>query len=73
MITASTCEELAIQYRSLSQASGISADRAFVLKNIARSFAGLATQLDRLAALAREEARSKTTPQLTTSPVSGGL
>ncbi|MCC8961490.1 hypothetical protein H8A95_03935 [Bradyrhizobium sp. Pear76] len=56
MMTAAQCDQFAGQYRSLSQAGGISKDREFVLKNIARSFKGLASQLDRLAALARDEA-----------------
>lgn len=58
MITAASCEELANHYKVLSQASGISVNRVSVLKNIARSFTGLATQLDRLTALARDEARA---------------
>lgn len=59
MITAAKCQELANHYKALSQASGTSADRAFIMKNIARSFSSLATQLDRLAALTRDEARRK--------------
>ena len=63
MIDAAKCEELANQYKVLSQASGVSAERAFLLKNIARSLTGVASQLDRLAALTRDEA-SVTPPQL---------
>ncbi|WP_082905858.1 hypothetical protein [Bradyrhizobium centrolobii] len=59
MITAAGCQELANQYKALSQASSNSVERAFLLKNIARSFTGLATQLDRLAALTRDEAKGK--------------
>ncbi|MGY4475829.1 hypothetical protein [Bradyrhizobium sp. USDA 3364] len=55
MMTAAQCEEFAEQYKELSRAGGISRDREFVLKNIARSFKGLASQLDRLATLARDE------------------
>ena len=55
MIDAAKCEELANHYKVLSQASGVSADRAFLLKNIARSLTGVASQLDRLAALTRDE------------------
>jgi hypothetical protein len=55
MVTAAQCLELAQRYRTLSQTSGISEDRAFMMKNIARSFAGLAGQLDRLDALKRDE------------------
>lgn len=55
MITAAQCLEMAHRYRALSQKSGISQDRAFIMKNIARTFAGLAGQLDRLDALTRDE------------------
>ncbi|MET4719967.1 hypothetical protein JEY40_30265 [Bradyrhizobium japonicum] len=47
--------EHAEHYKRLSGASGISKDCAAVLKNIARSFVGLAGQLDRLASLERNE------------------
>ena len=63
MIDAAKCEELANHYKVLSQAAGVSAERAFLLKNIARSLTGVASQLDRLAALTRDEARV-TPPQL---------
>jgi hypothetical protein len=56
MMTAALCEEFANQYKRLSQVGGISKDREFTLKLIARSFKGLASQLDRLAVLARNEA-----------------
>ena len=55
MITSEKCIELASHYRTLSQAFGTSIDRAFLMKNIARSFRGLAGQLDRLDALTRAE------------------
>ena len=55
MLTAAQCETLASKYRELSQAQNISKNRAGILKNIARSYAGLASQLDRLAANIREE------------------
>jgi hypothetical protein len=42
-------------YKRLSCASGISKDRATALRNIARTYVGLAGQLDRLASLARDE------------------
>ena len=51
MNTALRCQELADHYKSLSQLPSIPRDRAFLLKNIARSFTGLSGQLDRLAAL----------------------
>ena len=57
MMTAAQFQELADHYKALSQTPGISTDRAFILKNIARSLAGLASQLDRLAALMRDEAK----------------
>jgi hypothetical protein len=57
MITAAQCEEFADYYKRLSQAEGISKNRETALKNIARSFKGLAGQLDRLAAFGRDEVR----------------
>ena len=57
MMTAAQCQELANHYKSLSQLPGISTDRAFILKNIARSLVGLSSQLDRLAVLMRNEAK----------------
>jgi hypothetical protein len=57
MTTAAQCRELANHYKALSQTPGVSTDRAFILKNIARSLAGLASQMDRLAALMRDEAK----------------
>jgi len=58
MITAAACKELADQYNALSRVAGTTPSRASVLKNIARSFTGLSTQLDRLAALTRDDAKS---------------
>ena len=57
VMTAVQCQELANHYKALAREASISNDRAFVLKNIARSFAGLASQLDRLAALMRDEGK----------------
>ncbi|MCS3895593.1 hypothetical protein M2171_004726 [Bradyrhizobium japonicum USDA 38] len=57
VINIAECRELADHYKGLSGASGISKARAAVLKNIARTFVGLAGQLDRLASLARNEQR----------------
>lgn len=57
VMTAGECQELANHYKALAREASISDDRAFILKNIARSFTGLATQLDRLAALKRDELR----------------
>lgn len=59
MITPAACQEAAEHYKALSRVPGISAARMSLLKNIARSFAGLATQLDRLAALTRDEGRRR--------------
>jgi hypothetical protein len=55
MITAARCKELAKHYKALSSNPDISGSRAFVLRNIAKSFAGSAGQLDRLEALTRDE------------------
>ncbi|APG13808.1 hypothetical protein BKD09_36205 [Bradyrhizobium japonicum] len=57
LINIAECREHADHYKRLSGASGISKDRAAVLKNIARTYVGLAGQLDRLASLARNEQR----------------
>jgi hypothetical protein len=57
LINSAECQEHADHYKRLSGAGGISKDRAAVLKNIARSYVGLAGQLDRLASLARKEQR----------------
>lgn len=58
-MTAVECQELAKHYKALAQEASISTDRAFILKNIARSFTGLASQLDRLAALVRDEGKQR--------------
>jgi hypothetical protein len=65
MMTPAQCEELADHYKNLSQAEGITDFRQTALKNIARGFRGLAGQLDRLAAIGRDEARRS--PQLAAS------
>jgi hypothetical protein len=57
VINIAECQEHADLYKRLSGASGISKDRVAVLKNIARTYVGLAGQLDRLASLARNEQR----------------
>jgi len=57
VINIAECREHADRYKRLSGASGISKDRAAVMRNIARTFVGLAGQLDRLASLARTEQR----------------
>jgi hypothetical protein len=55
MVTAAQCQTLASQYKAMAQATLVSESRALMLKNIARSFTGLATQLDRLAANIRDD------------------
>jgi hypothetical protein len=55
MISASSCQEFAKHLKALSQEPGISDNRAFLLKNIAKTCTGLSSQLDRLAELARKE------------------
>lgn len=57
MFDAARCQELAIEYKALARLSDVSVDRAILQKNIARTLTGLASQLDRLAALTREEAQ----------------
>ena len=59
MLTAAQCQQYADEYKSLARQADITEQRAVQLKNVARSFASLANQLDRLAALLREETRSK--------------
>jgi hypothetical protein len=59
MLTAAECRALAAECKRLSQASDISNDRAFLLRNVGRSLKGVATQLDMLAAKTREEALEK--------------
>lgn len=55
MITAAQCKDIAQHYKTLSTSPDISEDQAFLMRNIARSFAGVAGQLDRLEALTRGE------------------
>lgn len=63
MIDPATCRDASEHYKALSKAPGISAARVSVLQNIARSFAGLSTQLDRLVALTRDEGRTDHRPR----------
>jgi hypothetical protein len=62
IITSARCKELAHHYKALSSKSDISEGRAFMLRNIARSFTGLAGQLERLDALARDEEKQRSRP-----------
>jgi hypothetical protein len=57
MLTASECQELAGEYKFLAQQPEVPKERATMLLNIARSLAGLSTQLDRLAAYTRDHAK----------------
>jgi hypothetical protein len=66
MLTAAQCQALASQYKVMAEVPHISEKRALTLRNIARSFTGLATQLDRLEANIRDEGKLKP-PQLTAS------
>jgi hypothetical protein len=57
MLDATHCLALANEYKDRAREPGVSKERAFIMNNIARSLIGLATQLDRLAAKMRDEAR----------------
>jgi hypothetical protein len=57
MLTASQCQKLASEYKSLAQQPDVSKERVAMLINIARSLAGLATQLDKLAAHIRDKGK----------------
>ena len=57
MLTVSQCKALASEYKSLARQPNVSEERAATLVNIARSLVGLATQLDRLAADMRDNAK----------------
>ena len=59
MITAARCKELSNHYKALSSSPGISENRAFLLRNIARSLIGLAGQLERLDMVTKEEGAVK--------------
>ncbi|WP_082885248.1 hypothetical protein [Bradyrhizobium stylosanthis] len=58
MITAEKCRELAAEYKKISQLSGQSSDRVFLMRNIARTLTGLAGQLARLSIASRGEQAS---------------
>lgn len=57
MLTPTECQKLASEYKSLAQQPNVSKERSAMLTNIARSLSGLATQLDRLAAHTRDQAK----------------
>ncbi|KWV57263.1 hypothetical protein AS156_40125 [Bradyrhizobium macuxiense] len=59
MLTAAECQAQANKCKRLAQNPGTSEHRAALLRNIARSLAGLANQLDRLTAITRDEARGQ--------------
>ena len=48
MISAVECRECATSYKAQSREAGISTKRATLLRNIAQSLSGLASQLDML-------------------------
>lgn len=53
MPNAMECRAFAKEYKDRAREPGVSKDNAFSMNNIARSFMGLATQLDMLAARMR--------------------
>ena len=57
MLTASQCQTLASEYKSLARHPDAPKERAAMLINIARSLVGLATQLDRLAGHMRDHTK----------------
>jgi hypothetical protein len=57
MLNAVQCRRLAKEYKDRASEPDVSKDSAFIMRNIARSFMGLASQLDMLAAKMREERR----------------
>ena len=57
MLTPEQCRAFASDFKRKAQAFDTSKDRSFIMVNIARSLAGLATQLEMLADKVREEAR----------------
>ena len=58
MLTAAQCQTYASTHKSLARQAGVSEERTTLLNNIARSLKGLASQIDRLAVLVREEAKA---------------
>ena len=57
-MTADECHKLADTYRAMAEAKGISPKRATVLRNIAKSFTGLANQFQILNDLNEEDRRT---------------
>jgi hypothetical protein len=57
MPNAEQCKTYAAEYQRLAQEVDISPQRATLLVNISRSWTALANQLDRLAALIKEESK----------------
>jgi hypothetical protein len=56
-MTADECRKLASSYRALADDKGTSPRMASVLRNISKSFSGLANQYELLFAIAEEERR----------------
>jgi hypothetical protein len=59
-LTVAKCREAATTYRKQAGEHGISSKKAAILRNLANSFAGLASQLQMLAACNAEERRPST-------------
>jgi hypothetical protein len=57
MLTVNECRKLAKAYRDKAEATGVSQKEATVLKNIAKSFSGLASQFEILVAISKERRR----------------
>ena len=58
-VTAAQCRDLADDHKGRAREAGISQKRAVLLTNIARSFSGLASQLEILAVDMAEEAHTR--------------
>jgi len=55
MMTSGECRKLALSFRDRACEAQISAKKATILKNVARSYSGLAHQLEMLDSCVREE------------------
>ncbi|RTE88555.1 hypothetical protein D6B98_35080 [Bradyrhizobium sp. LVM 105] len=60
MQTAEECRKLASDYRRTAEENGVSPRKANLLRNIANSLSGLASQFELLTAVAAEESRDTT-------------
>jgi hypothetical protein len=59
MVSAEECRKLANQYLDQANRSGVSPRMANVLRDMSRSFAGLASLYDMLRIIAEEESRQQ--------------